>query len=250
MVSKDRYLHVKKGQVDVIAAPRQLAMAKGRKYADGGIKTREDVGDGNANLRRSAARCVVGSAGNAHEATKPLHHEVVTRAVAIGASLAETGDRAIDKPGVDRRERAIVETILRQSSDLEVLDQDVRCPCELANGVLALRVGNVDRYRFLSPICREEIGRVAGGLASGVCCVGWTPASGIVSCAGPLDLNNLRAEVGQRLACPRTRQDPRKIEHANPVEWAAHRLRLSQLKACKPVCARPRMSACTSWVPS
>src|SRR4029077_4351844 len=132
----------------------------------------------------------------------------ITSAVAIGASLAETSDRAIDEPGVDRRERAIVETILRQSSDLEVLDQDVRCPCELANGVLAVRVGNVDRHRLLSPICRKEIGRVAGGLAAGVVCVGWAPASGIVSCAGPLDLNDLRAEVSQGLACPRARQDP------------------------------------------
>src|SRR5262245_6873093 len=134
-------------------------MAKGREYADRGIKTREDVGDGNAYLDRSP-RCVVGSAGNAHEAAKPLHHEVVTRALAIGAGLVEPSDRAIDEPGVDRRERAIVETILRQSSDLEVLDQDVRCPCELANGVLAFRIGNVDRHRLLSPICREEIGRV------------------------------------------------------------------------------------------
>src|SRR5262245_8832705 len=198
-------------------------MAKGREYADRGIKTREDVGYGDADLDRFAAWRVVGSARNAHETTKPLHDEVIPRAIAIGASLPEARDRAIDKPRVDRRESAIVEAILRQSSDLEVLDQDVRCPCQLANSVLALRIGNVDRHRLLSPICREEIGRIAGELASGVGYVGLAPASRIVSCAGTLDLDDLCAKVGQGLARPRARQDPRKIEHANPVEWTAHR---------------------------
>src|SRR5687767_15760546 len=41
------------------------------------------------------------------------------------SGLAEAGDRAVDEPGIERREGRVIEPVSGQPADLEILDQHV-----------------------------------------------------------------------------------------------------------------------------
>ena len=67
---------------------------------------------------------------------KPRHaldDEVVAGALGVRAVLAEAGDRAVDEARVDARDARVVEPVLREPADLEVLDEHVGLPREIAH---------------------------------------------------------------------------------------------------------------------
>ena len=90
-----------------------------------GVHAGEQVGDRDADLLRAAAGQVVALAGHAHQPAHALDDVVVAGAVAVGAGLAEAGDRAVDQARVGCAQRCVVEPVARQVADLEVLDQHV-----------------------------------------------------------------------------------------------------------------------------
>jgi hypothetical protein len=66
----------------------------------------------------------------------------------------------------------------------------------------------------------------------------------IVPGAGPFDLDDLGAKIGEQLAGPGAGQDARKLEDLQAGERLVHQ------KALRPVIARPRIRPWTSCVPS
>ncbi len=71
-----------------------------------------------------------------------------------------------------------------------------------------------------------------------------TPAARVVALR-TLDLDDVGAEIAERLADPWAGENARELDDAQAGKRAP-----AQKNACRPVCARPRISACTSCVPS
>ena len=104
-VGQHRDLRVEQGHVDVLAATGRVAVAQRGQDRDRRVHAGEQVGDGHADLLRPAAGAVVALAGHAHQAAHALDRVVVAGAVAVGAGLAEAGDRAVDEARLQREQR-------------------------------------------------------------------------------------------------------------------------------------------------
>ncbi|MOA33003.1 hypothetical protein D3C78_1542610 [compost metagenome] len=87
----------------MLANARHLvAMPQRRQDGRHGVETRRQVRHRVARLHGAGARLAIGHAGDAHQAAHGLEDGVVAGQVAIGAGLAESGNRAIHQPGIDR----------------------------------------------------------------------------------------------------------------------------------------------------
>jgi hypothetical protein len=151
----------------------------------------------------------------------------------------------------------LIEAVGGQATDLEVLDQHVGVARQLANDLLPLGSRDIDGQRALVAVGAQEIGGLARRLAIAVGQPRRPPAARVVAAAGPLDLDYLGAEVGQQLTGPGAGENARQVEHAQMRQRAAAfrfetgcRTHWRLQKAAMPVCARPRIRACTSCVPS
>ena len=136
-VGEHRHLGVEQRHVDRLALAGAVAVAQRGEDRGHRVHAGEEIGDGDADLLRPAARGVVGDlgarrAGDAHQAAHALDGVVVAGALAVRAGLAEAGDRAVDQARVAREQRRGVEAVPRQVADLEVLDKHV--------GIAAARV--------------------------------------------------------------------------------------------------------------
>jgi hypothetical protein len=151
---------------------------------------------------------------------------------AIG--LAEAGHRAIDEARVEAAERLIVEAELGESADLEVLNQHVRARREAPHDLATPLGREVGDDRALAAIARVEIG---GRLLALRVDEGRAPAARFVALR-TLDLDDVGAQIGERLPGRRAREHARELDDAQSGE-RAHR----QKNACRPVCARPKISA-------
>ncbi len=132
----------------------------------------------------------------------------------IRTGLAETGDRTIDERRIQRTQGRGIQTVLCEAADFEILDDDIGAQRKRSDPRLALRGGDIDCNRALSPIAAVEIGG-AEILARGRTKEGRAPLASIVAFLGPLDFDDVGAKVGQKLSRPRTRQDACQLEHAN-----------------------------------
>src|SRR5690606_3414387 len=131
--------------------------------------------------------------------------------------LSEAGDRAIDQPRVDRLQAVIVEPVLLQAVELEVLDQHVGGGGAPAHRLRAFRRGEIDGDRALAPVGRVIIGgRQVLAVRPGY--EGRTQFARVVAAVRVLDLDHVRAEVGQHLAGPRTGKDAGELDDADTGE--------------------------------
>lgn len=96
LVRERRHLAVEQGHVDVLAAPFAAAPHQRGEDGDRGVHAGHQVRDRNADLLLATARHVIGVSGDAHQAARPLDHEVVASVRAERAILAKPGDRAPD----------------------------------------------------------------------------------------------------------------------------------------------------------
>jgi hypothetical protein len=110
------------------------------------------------------------------------------------------------------------------AADLEVLEQDVRIRCEPANDRLPFGPGEIDRERLLVAIGAEVVGRFRGRRSRRIGEEGRPPGARLVARAGPLDLDDLGAEIAEHLSGPRAGEDPRQVEHFQVGEGAGHRI--------------------------
>ncbi len=91
---------------------------------------------------------------------------------------------------------------------------------------------------LLAAVAGMEIG---GGAVGGE---GRAPLAGVVAGPGTLDLDDVRAEIGEQLPGPGPGEDPGQLDHLQAGEGLVHQ------KAGIPVIARPRIRPWTSCVPS
>ena len=78
---------------------------------------------------------------------------------------------------------------------------------------LACGLRNIERDRLLAPIGAQEISGLARVLALAIFKIRRTPTARVVADTRPLDLDHLRAEIGQDLPAPGTG------EHAAHVQY-------------------------------
>ena len=204
----------------MLAFAGALAVGEGAEDGDGGVQPGQDVGERDARLLRPAARQRVALAGHRHQPAHALDHEVVAGALGVRAGLAEAGDRAVDQARIGLRQALVVEAVFLQPADLVVLDQNVGLLRQLDDERAAPLACDVDGDRLLAPVGGHEIGALAGRRP--VRDEGRAPAARVVAAAGPLDLDDVGAHVGQCLRRPGAGQDAGEIEHAQMRQRGGH----------------------------
>jgi len=147
----------------------------------------------------------VGFAGHAHDAAQPLGHQIETAVARVGTGLAEPGDRAIDQAGVDLAERVVVDAQPGGHPHPVVLDHHVGPFGQLVDRVPGLRVLQVQDNAALVAVYLRE----AGGFALDV----GSHLARIVAARRLLDLDHVRAKVGQHHGAIGAGHDLGKIEH-------------------------------------
>ena len=213
---------IEQAGVQMLALAGALAVRERGQDAGRREQACDQIGDRNARLLRSAAGHVVGLAGDAHEPGHALDDEVVAGALGVGSGLAESGDRAIDDARIRFRDVRVVEPVLREPADLEVLDEHVRVARQRHHDRLTFGLREVDGDRKLAAIAAEVVrglGRVA---ALRVLQVRRSPGTRVVTGAGSLDLPDRRAEVGEVLRAPRSREDAGEIEDGEVGKRSGH----------------------------
>ena len=171
-VGEHRDLRVEQRHVDGLALAGGVAVAQRGEDGDRGVHAGEQVGHGDADLLRPAAGRVVGDLarpGHAHQAAHALHGVVVAGAVAVGAGLAEAGDRAVDEARVEGEQAGRVQAVARHVADLEVLDEHVAAAAARRR-ISAWPSGarDVDRDRALVAVGAEVVGGLGGVVAVAV----------------------------------------------------------------------------------
>ena len=220
LVGQARHAHVQQRQVDVLAAAGVLARLQRGQDGGAGVQPGEDVGERHAHLHRAAAVLAVGAAGDAHQPAHALDQEVVAGAVRIRPALPEAGDGAVHQARVERAQGGIVQPVLRQAPGLEVLHQHVALLRQAPHQLLPLGAGEVDGHRLLVAVGAHVVGRLARGLAGGVGHVGRAPGARVVAAAGALHLDDLGAQVAQRLGGPGAGQHARQVQHLHVLQRA------------------------------
>jgi hypothetical protein len=221
LVGEAGHLHVEQREVDVLAFTGLLPMRQCGEYRVAGIQAGQDVGQRDADFLRSGAVLVLGAAGDAHQAAHALDQEVIAGAGGIRPVLAEAGDRAVDDARIDRGDAGVVQPVFRQPADLEVFHQHVGLGGEAADQRRALGPGNVDRGGALVAVGAEVIGAFPGVVAAiGQLQERRPPGAGIVAAPRLLHLEHVSAEIGENLGRPGSGEDPRKVQHLDPVERA------------------------------
>src|SRR5262245_2999851 len=152
---------LEQGGVHPLAAPRALAFEQGHEHALGEIEPRGQVCDGNAHPHGALS----GDSGDGHQPAHPLSDLVVAGAIAIGAVLAESGNRGIDQPRVHGAQSLVVDAQTELDVGAEVLHHHVG-PRDQALENLAAPGGlEIEGHRALVAMQVLEIEPVARRIA-------------------------------------------------------------------------------------
>ncbi len=210
---------VEKRQVDLLAPPGAVALGEGGLHRDHPVEPGEEIGDRDARLHRLP----VGLSGHRHEPGHALDDVVVARPRRVGAGVPEPGDRAPHEPRVHLRQHVPADPEPIEAAGLEVLDQRI-CAADDAFQRLTALVGlEVERDGLLAPVGRVVIGRRPVALALDE---RRTPVARVVA-PGAFDLDDLGPEVSERLPCPGPRENPGKLDDAQPLQRSLHQLPIS-----------------------
>ena len=159
---------------------------------------------------------VAGVAGHAHRAAERLHDAVERGTRGVWAVLSEPGERGRDDGRVDLLERLVVYPQAFEDAGAEVVQHHVRLRGERVER-LASEVGlEVERDAALVAVEAEEVGALA------VQEVGAELAGGVTG-AGLLDLDDVRAEVGEQASGERPAEDGGELQDADVFQRHAHR---------------------------
>ncbi|MNM69261.1 hypothetical protein D3C81_808520 [compost metagenome] len=188
-------------------------MGEGSEDRHSGVQTGKDIGQRHTHFHRPGTLITLRTAGQAHQPTQPLNHEVITRTLGIRPGLAETGNGAIDKLWVDRLQALVVQPISRQTTHLEVLDDNIGLRRQLTHQALPFRPREIDGHRTLVTVGRQVVSRLTGVFTPGILEEGRPPRAGIVTTARALHLYNVSAQVSENLARPWAGQHARKVQH-------------------------------------
>ena len=210
---------IEQRQVNVLAQTRSLPLMERGEDAVAGIQPGENIGQGHPDFLRPAAGLAVAFARNAHEAAHGLDQKIVAGKIPVGSRLSKAGDGAVDESRVEFRKRLVVDTELARRTRLEVLQHHVSADGEFAQRGFTAFTLQIQRHGAFAPVCAQ----VVGGFATVGSGPGWSPVARIVTGVGILDLDNVRAEIRQQLACPRPGENPGQVENGYTAEGSHNR---------------------------
>ena len=196
--------------VDVLPFAGAETMHQGRLYRDGGVARGHRVG---VVQRRPVGTVVVAIAGDGAQPARRLDVGPEGDVVPGRAVLPEGGDGDHDDLRVGFSHRRKVQVQVRQDPRAVVLQHDVDLFHQAQEEIAALGFGKVQGGAVLVPVHLVEIARavvvVAQRLHPGVVAA---TGDGTV---GRLDLDDLRAEIGQIPAGQRSHPMARKLQDAD-----------------------------------
>jgi hypothetical protein len=106
----------------------------------------------------------------------------------------------------------VIEPIFNKAADLVILDDNVAFGNELTNHVAASLGSNIDGNRRFSAIAAMIIGRIE--IIAVFVIEEWrAPVAGVIAGPGAFDLDNLSAQVREKLVAPGPGQDPGEFDH-------------------------------------
>ena len=167
---------------------------------------------GRRHVRHRAAharRRMPGHARQRHEPAHALRDRVVAGLARERAGLAEAGHRGVDHRGIRRAHRRVAEAELLGHAGQEVLDDHVRAPRQVEGEPGALGLLQIHRDPALVAIDRRE-GRAHPAAAA--------ESAQVVAAAGPLQLDDVGAQVAQQGRAVGPGDDAREIEDADALE--------------------------------
>ena len=203
---------VEQRHLDPLALARFLAFEQRGHDAQRAVEACRRIRHRTAGAHRAAARL----AGDRHQPAHALGHLVETRALGIGAALAEAGNAGEDDLLVDLFQRLVIDAETVLDVGPVVLGDDVGFFDELHENLQAVRILQVQREAALVAVQVLEVG--AGALAA--------PAVGEIESGRRLDLDDVGAPVGELAHCGGTGT------HAGQVDYTEARQRAAALGAC------------------
>ena len=156
-----------------------------------------------------------GLAGDADHAALGLQDQIEGGAVAVGAVLAETGNRAVDDARIALARGLVVQAQAHQRAGAVVLEHDVGALHHAQEGLLALRVLQVEHHALLVAMQAGEIIRFPAGQ-------GRAPGARDVAQSGGLDLDHLGAEIGEHGRTKRAGERVAQVEYLDAFQWQLH----------------------------
>ena len=224
--------------IDELAAAGLVGAQDGADDADGAHGGGHQVADAGADLHR---RVLVG-AGDRHDAAERLGHDVVGRPVGVGAAAGAPVAEAADG-GVDQLGEALVQGLVAQAQAIHdaaaiVLDHGVGAVAQPHHQLAAFGLLQVDGDRLLVAVDRGEVAAERPQLVVGM--VG--PDDARVVAVERLDLDDLRALVGQQHGAERAGQHLREIDDADAIESAGRHV--------GPRASGPLMIMTRAWRPA
>jgi hypothetical protein len=153
-----------------------------------------------------------------HQPRIGLHQRIVAGQVGHRPARTVGGDGAVDEPGVQGAGRRIVETELGDGTGPQALHEDVGAADEAAQDLEPPLALEVEREAALVAVEGHERGALLAP-------EGRRPGARVVTAAGPLDLDDLRAHVAEDLRAERPRNILGEIDDDEPVEWERHGLK-------------------------
>jgi hypothetical protein len=173
-------------------------------HAEGHVG-RGHVGHRAAHARRGIAR----HAGERHQPTHALRDGVVAGLARERAGLAEAGHRGVDHSGIHRAHRRVAQAELLGHAGQEVLDDHVRPPRQLEGQPRALGLLQIHRDPALVAVHRRER-RAHPAVAA--------QRAQVVAAAGPLQLDDVGAQVAQQGRAIGAGDDAGEVEDADALE--------------------------------
>jgi hypothetical protein len=190
------------GPADASTSADAASASRGERGQDGDrcVLAGQDVGEGDADLHRCPGRL----AGDGHPPALGLDDEVVAEARAVGA---EAGDRAPDQLGMALEKLGGCESASLERAGAEVVDDDVGVGDEVSEERLVLGIADVGDQTLLVSVDAQEVGALTALVERR------SPAARLVTSAGPLDLEDVGAEVAEHHGTERTGEDAGEIEN-------------------------------------
>ena len=182
-------LGFEEGHVDALSFACFFAREEGGEDGTTCVESSAHVSDGDTCTHRFA----IGCASDAHEAAEGLGHEVVARAIFVGAGVAVAGDGAVDETGADLLQSVVIEAHFVEGAGAEVFDEDVGCFDEFSENGFALVGFEVEGEASFVAVGGEEV----GGLP--FFGEGWPPVASVVAATGHFDFDAKLLAGGQSL---------------------------------------------------
>ena len=193
--------------VDLLAAAAIVVAIVDREHRRHGG---EGGSDGIGHREARQGRRPVGKAGEGRNAGEGLGDRAVAAALGVWAALAEAGDPHHDEARIDLGELLVAETPALEGAGPIVLDHDVGGLHEFAEQLLAARLRQGERDEPL--VARDHLPPERPAVLHR------RPVAHRIADARQLDLDHLRAEIGELGRGERACDHRAGIDHAKPLQ--------------------------------